>query len=179
LKTEQGKVWKFMITITQADTNIQLEQVRNLKRSYLAWQRQTHNDRLDLVEKYFDPKAFETELASLPGKFAPPAGRLLLAHYDGIPVGTVALRDLGNQICEMKSMFVESQHLGKGIGRALAEAVIQDARRIGYTKMRLDTGPRQIAAQTLYRSLGFREIQPYYELPQELAEIVIFMELSL
>jgi GNAT superfamily N-acetyltransferase len=168
-----------MIEITQANAEIQIEQVRNLKRAYLAWQRQTHNDRLDLVEKYFDPKAFETELASLPGKFAPPAGRLLLAHYDGIPVGTVALRDLGNQICEMKSMFVESQHLGKGIGRALAEAVVQEARSIGYTMMRLDTGPRQIAAQTLYRSLGFREIKPYYELPQELTEIIIFMELAL
>ena len=168
-----------MIAITQADTDIELEQVRNLKRSYLAWQRQTHNDRLDLVEKYFDPKAFELELDSLPGKFAPPAGRLLLAHYEGSPAGTVALRDLGNQICEMKNMFVESHHLGKGIGRALAEAILQEARIIGYMKMRLDTGPRQVAAQTLYRSLGFREIEPYYELPHELAEIVIFMELVL
>ena len=168
-----------MIEITQADTDIQLEQVRNLKRAYLAWQRQTYHDRLDLVDKYFDPQAFETELAALPGKFAPPSGRLLLAHYDGSPAGTVALRDLGNQICEMKSMFVQSQHLGKGIGRALAEAILQESRIIGYTKMRLDTGPRQIAAQTLYRSLGFREIQPYYELPQELTEIGIFMELTL
>ena len=168
-----------MIEITQANTHIQLEQVRDLKRAYLDWQRQVYNDRLDLVEKYFDPKAFETELASLPGKFAPPSGRLLLAHYDGIPAGTVALRDLDNQICEMKSMFVESQHLGKGIGRALAEAIIQEARIIGYTKMRLDTGPRQIAAQTLYRSLDFLEIEPYYELPHELAEKMLFMELTL
>jgi putative acetyltransferase len=168
-----------MIEITQANTDIELEQVRYLKRSYLAWQRHTYKDRLDLVEKYFDPKAFETELASLPGKFSPPAGRLLLARYEGIPAGTVALRDLGNQICEMKSMFVESQHLGKGIGRALAEAILQEARIIGYTKMRLDTGPRQIAAQSLYHSLGFQEIKPYYELPQELAGIAIFMELAL
>ncbi|HRQ38519.1 MAG TPA: GNAT family N-acetyltransferase [Chloroflexota bacterium] len=168
-----------MIEITQANTDIQLEQVRNLKRAFLAWQKQTYNDRLDLVEKYFEPKAFENELASLPGKFAPPSGRLLVAYYDGIPAGTVALRDIGNQICEMKSMFVESQHLGKSIGRFLAEAIIQEARIIGYTKMRLDTGPRQIAAQTLYRSLGFREIKPYYELPQELTEKALFMELTL
>jgi len=168
-----------MIKITQANTDIQLEQVRNLKRAYLAWQRQTYNDRLDLLEKYFDPTAFETELASLPGKFASPSGRLLLAYYTDVSAGTVALRDLGSQICEMKSMFVESQHLGKGIGRALAEAILQEARSIGYTKMRLDTGPRQIAAQTLYRSLGFRDIKPYYELPSDLAEHVIFMELAL
>jgi hypothetical protein len=108
-----------MIEITQANTDIQLGQVRSLKRAYLAWQRQTYNDRLDLVEKYFDPKAFETELASLPGMFAQPSDRLLLVNYAGIPAGTVALRDLGAQICEMKSMFVESQHLGKSIGRAL------------------------------------------------------------
>lgn len=168
-----------MITITQANTDTQLEQVRELKRAFLAWQKQTYHDRLDLVEKYFDPNVFEAELASLPGKFAPPSGRLLIAYYTGVPAGTVALRDLGNQICEMKSMFVQSQHLGKGIGRALAAALIQEAKIIGYTKMRLDTGPRQVAAQTLYRNLGFLEIEPYYDLPQEIAEKALFMELTL
>jgi GNAT superfamily N-acetyltransferase len=166
-----------MIAITQANTNLQLEQVRNLRRAFLAWQKQTYHDRLDLVAKYFDPQAFENELASLPGKFSPPSGRLLLAFYDGLPAGTVALRSIDNQICEIKSMFVASQYLGKGIGRALAEAILQEARIIGYEKMRLDTGPRQIAAQTLYQSLGFQEIKPYYELPQELAEKMLFMDL--
>jgi GNAT superfamily N-acetyltransferase len=166
-----------MVTITQANTDIQLQQVRDLKRAFLDWQRQTYHERLDLIEKYFDPKVFEDELASLPGKFAPPSGWLLLAYYDGIPAGTVALRDLGNQICEMKSMFVEPQFHGKGIGRALAEALIEQARTIGYTRMRLDTGPRQIPAQMLYRSLGFQEIEPYYELPHEMAEHMLFMEL--
>jgi GNAT superfamily N-acetyltransferase len=121
-----------MITISQAKTDLQLEQVRGLKRAFLAWQKQTYQDRLDLVQKYFDPIAFETELASLPGKFVPPLGRLLLAYYDSIPAGTVALCDFGKQICEMKSMFVASQHPGKGVGRALAEAIIQEARIIGY-----------------------------------------------
>jgi len=102
-----------------------------------------------------------------------------VAYYDDVPAGTVALRDLGDQICEMKAMFVEPQYHGKGIGRALAEALIEQARMIGYTKMRLDTGPRQIAAQTLYRSLGFQNIEPYYELPDELVAIASFMELTL
>ena len=168
-----------MITISQADTDTQLQQVRDLRRAYLAWQRQTYHERLDLLEKYFDPKALEAELASLPGKFAPPAGRLLLAYEEGIPAGTVALRELGNQICEMKSMFVEPQFHGKGIGRALAEALIEHARAVGYRSMRLDTGPRQIAAQALYRSLGFQTIEPYYELPHELVEHMFFMELIL
>ena len=168
-----------MITITQADTDTKLQQVRDLRRAYLAWQKQTYHEGLDLLEKYFDPKAFEAELAALPGKFAPPSGRLLLAYQDNIPAGIVALRDLGNQTCEMKSMYVESQYHGKGIGRALAEALIEQARKIGYTKMRLDTGPRQTPAQTLYRSLGFQNIEPYYELPHELVVNMLFMELIL
>ncbi len=165
--------------INQAGTEAQLEQVRNLKRSYLVWQKQTYHEMLDLVDKYFDPQIYEAELTSLPGEFAPPSGRLLLAYYDGVPAGTVALRDLGGLICEMKSMFVKSQFQGKGLGRALAEALIEQTRTIGYTRMRLDTGPRQMAAQMLYRSLGFQIIEPYYELPPEIAELVLFMELIL
>jgi len=168
-----------MISITQTDTDEKLQQARDLRRAYLAWQRQTYHERLDLLEKYFDPKAFEVELAGLPGRFAPPTGRLLLAYQNGIPEGTVALRPLDDQICEMKSMFVEPQYHGRGIGRALAEELITQARTIGYTKIRLDTGPRQIAAQTLYHSLGFQDIEPYYELPNELAVHMLFMELAL
>lgn len=168
-----------MITITQADTDTKLQQVRDLRRAYLAWQRQTHTDVLDLLEKYFDPQAFETELASLPGAFASPSGRLLLAYHEHIPAGTVALHSLGDQICEMKGMFVEPQYHGRGIGRALAEALIEQARMIGYIKMRLDTGYRLVAARTLYHSLGFQDIKPYYELPKELSEGMFFMELTL
>jgi len=168
-----------MITITQADTDTKLQQVRDLRRAYLTWQRQTHNDVLDLLEKYFDPQAFEAELASLPGAFASPSRRLLLAYHEHIPAGTVVLRSLGDQICEMKAIFVEPQYHGKGIGRALAEALIEQARLIGYIKMRLDTGYRLVAAHTLYHSLGFQDIKPYYELPKELSEDMFFMELTL
>ncbi len=168
-----------MIKITQAVTDSQIQQVRDLKRDYHAYQRQTYSDQLDLLEKYFDAHAFEEDLASLPGQFGPPSGRLLIASDEDAPAGTVGLRKFANQICEMKSMFVRPEHMGKGIGRALAEALIEEARTIGYTKMRLDTGPKQLAAQSLYRSLGFREIEPYYNLPQELAELGLFMELDL
>jgi len=168
-----------MITITQADNVKKLEQVRALRRGYLAWQRQTYHERLDLLEKYFDPRAVEAELAALPGDFAPPSGRLLLAYHDDFPAGTAALRDLGNQTCELKGMFVEPQYHGQGIGRALAETLIGQARKIGYEKMRLDTGPRQITAQKLYHRLGFQDIEPYYEMPNELAVHMSFMELIL
>lgn len=168
-----------MITITHANTEEFLNQVRGLKRAYLAYQKQTYSDHLELLEKYFDPQAFEEELASLPGKFAPPSGRLLIAHEDGTPAGTVGLRPFKDHICEMKSMFVDPQFMGKSIGRKLAVAIIHEARNIGYVKMRLDTGPRQTAAQSLYRSLGFQEIAPYYNLPKELADKGTFMELEL
>jgi ribosomal protein S18 acetylase RimI-like enzyme len=168
-----------MITISQAISELHLEQVRQLRRDYLAFQKQTYFDELDLLEKYFDSQVFEEELASLPGKFAPPTGRLLIAHDDGAPAGMVGLRQFKDRICEMKSMFVSPSHMGKGIGRTLAETLIEEALAIGYTKMRLDTGPRQVAAQNLYRSLGFREIEPYYNLPPEFAEKALFMELDL
>jgi len=169
-----------MITIIQATTEEQIEQVRILTRSYVAWQRDTYFEYLDLIDKYFDPKQFEAGLAALPGEYGPPAGCLLLAYYGDAPAGTAALQDLGDQICEMKSMFVDRQFQGKSLGRALGKALIEEARAIGYNKMRLETGPRQFAAHALYRSLGFQEIEPYHYIPQEFRGFgLLFMELIL
>jgi len=117
---------------------------------------------------------FKGELAALPGRYAPPDGQLLLARYDGHPVGCVALRRLGAGVCEMKRLFVQPAFRGQGIGRALAEAIIEEARRIGYKRMRLDTVLEP--AKSLYRSLGFREIPPYQHVP---IQGVVFMELDL
>lgn len=118
-------------------------------------------------------------MASLPGAYAPPTGRLLLAYCDGEVAGTVVLRDLGHHICEMKRMFVYEKICGKGIGQALAHTLIREARALGYSYMRLDTGPRHFAAQGLYRSLGFQEIPPYHEVPEDFRSMSVFMELSL
>ncbi len=117
---------------------------------------------------------FEQELASLPGRYAPPSGRLLLARCDGAFVGCVALRQIGDGLCEMKRLFVQPAFQGKGIGKALAQAIIEEARRIGYKRMRLDTVLEP--AKSLYRSLGFREIPPYQQVP---VAGVVFMELEL
>ncbi len=117
---------------------------------------------------------FEQELAGLPGRYAPPSGRLLLARRDGAFVGCVALRQIGNGVCEMKRLFVQPAFQGKGIGKALAQAIIEEARRIGYKRMRLDTVLEP--AKSLYRSLGFREIPPYQHVP---VAGVVFMELEL
>ena len=168
-----------MIKILNATTDDQLNHVRDLIRAFVAWHRQRHQADLSLIDQYFDAKAFEEELATLPGKYAPPKGRLQLALYDDQPAGCIALRELDTQICEMKRMFVYPELQGKGIGRALAETLIREAQTIGYTRMQLDTSVRQVEAQNLYRSLGFKEITPYYELPEELKSWLVFMELSL
>lgn len=122
-------------------------------------------------------QSFDKELASLPGDYAPPDGRLLLATREGVPAACVALHKLEADICEMKRLYVRPQFRGKGLGRALAERVIADARQIGYTRLRLDTvEPMMQAAVAMYRQLGFREIAPYRENPIEGA---LYMELAL
>jgi putative acetyltransferase len=108
---------------------------------------------------------FDTELRELPGEYAPPRGRLLLARIDGDAVGCVGLRPLETDVCEMKRLYVLPAHRGTGAGRALAEAVIRAGAQLGYRHMRLDTLPSMEAARALYRSLGFREIEPYRHNP--------------
>lgn len=120
---------------------------------------------------------FEHELAILPGVYVPPQGRLLLARVGGEAAGCVALRPLEPGICEMKRLWVEPGFAGAGLGRELAEAIIQAARDAGYRRMRLDTLPaRMPAAQHLYGTLGFVEIAPYYHNP---LDGVVMLELTL
>lgn len=168
-----------MITISQASTEQQYDDVRDLMRAFIAWHRERHLEEADLIDSYFDPVAFENELAMLPGEFAPPAGRLLLASEDGTPAGCVALHDLGGGICEMKRMFVYSAFHGRGLGKKLAVAIIDEAKKSGYQYMRLDTGSRQVEAQGLYTRLGFKPIEAYYDLPENLRAWLVFMELDL
>ena len=156
-----------------------LDQVRALMRAFIDWHRQRHLEDIERIDEYFDAAAFEAELAALPGKYAPPRGCLLLATQDGCPAGCVALREIDVRTCEMKRMFVYTHLHGKGVGRALAQAVIEQARAIGYQSMRLDTSIRQDEAKALYRSLGFRIIEPYYDLPENLRNWLVFMELDL
>jgi len=120
---------------------------------------------------------FDKELASLPGDYAPPQGRLLMAEYEGELAGCVALHQLEPGICEMKRLYLRPQFRGKRLGRVLADRIIAEARQIGYRRMRLDTvEPVMKDAVAMYRRIGFREIAPYCANPIAGA---LYMELQL
>jgi GNAT superfamily N-acetyltransferase len=120
---------------------------------------------------------FDQELANLPGDYAPPDGRLLLATEDDQLAGCIAMRKLEPGVCEMKRLFLRPAYRGKGLGRVLVESIIDEARKLGYTYMRLDTLPgRMDQAIALYQSIGFVEIEPYYNNPVANAK---FMQLEL
>lgn len=108
---------------------------------------------------------FETELAQLPGDYSRPRGRLLLALDDASPAGCVAMRPLADDRCEMKRLYVRPQFRATGLGRLLAERIIEEARAVGYRRMYLDTLPTMGSAMRLYESLGFRDIPPYRHNP--------------
>ncbi len=121
-------------------------------------------------------QSFDRELAALPGRYARPRGRLLLALDSATPAGCVGLRPHDDDACEMKRLYVRPAYRGSGLGRRLAQSVIEAARDMAYCRMVLDTLATMTGAQALYRSLGFREIAPYYENPIAGAA---FMELAL
>ena len=156
-----------MLNILQAETPQQIALARELMTEYAAALG------FDLCFQGFDE-----EMRALPGKYAPPAGRILLAFWDGQAAGVIAMRALEESgACEMKRLFVRPGYRGRALGRALAEKLIGEARRIGYTRMRLDTIQGKMdRAIELYRELGFREIPAYYPTP---VQETLFMELAL
>ena len=166
------------IDIRTPTTPAELDATRALIRAFVAWHRARHQQDLDLIDRYFDAAEFEEELARF-AKYSPPDGALLLASVDGRPAGCVALRRIDDTTCEMKRMFVDPAVQGAGIGRALAHSIMDEARRLGYTSMVLDTSIRQVEAQTLYRSLGFQPTEPYYDMDDDVRDWLVFMRRDL
>jgi ribosomal protein S18 acetylase RimI-like enzyme len=155
-----------IVTFAQAESTAQVAQARELFLEY------AQSLGFSLCFQNFDK-----ELADLPGDYAPPEGRLLLAEYDGQLAACVALHKLEPGICEMKRLYLRPQFRRKGLGRALADRIIADARQIGYQRMRLDTvEPVMKDAVAMYRKLGFKEVGPYR--PNPIAG-AMYMELEL
>jgi len=136
--------------IAQAETAQEIAAARELFEEYQRW------TGVDLCFQ-----GFAAELAALPGDYAPPRGRLLLARRDGEVAGCVALRDAGGGSGEMKRLYVRPQFQGAGLGRRLVEELLAAARAIGYRRLLLDTLPMMATAQALYERLGFRDIPPF------------------
>lgn len=119
---------------------------------------------------------FGRECGALPGDYAPPRGELLLALVGDEAAGCIALKPVDRETCEMKRFYLRPAFRGRGLGRELAEAIVEAARRIGYRRMRLDTLASMKAAIGIYRSIGFRVSLPYRDIPIENA---VFMELAI
>jgi putative acetyltransferase len=156
---------KQTVRVTEACSKRQVATVRRLFREY------AQGIDIDLCFQGFDQ-----ELATLPGRYGPPEGCLLLALAGAKVAGCVALRKIGEDTCEMKRLYVRPAFRRKGIGRILARAVIDAAGDRGYERMRLDTLSSMKQAIALYESLGFGRIKPYYHNPSGCA---VFMELGL
>lgn len=155
-----------MLEIIHAKTSQEVQTAKMLFKEYAEWLG---------VDLSF--QNFQEELDSMPGKYASPAGGLFIAKYDGDIAGCGAFRKLEDGVCEMKRLFVREEFRGKGIGRALAETIIAEARKTGYKKMRLDTdGQRMFKAMAIYKSMGFVEIAAYYHNPYD---GVMYFELEL
>jgi putative acetyltransferase len=154
-----------MVKIVKANAKESIETVKTLIRDY------AESLAFDL-----DFQNFDQEMDDFPGEYALPKGCLYLAMDENQPAGCVALRDLGDGICEMKRLYVKPDYRGQKIGRLLAQTVIRAARELGYERMRLDTIPSMKRANVLYKALGFKEIAPYRFNPIEGAA---FFELHL
>ena len=154
-----------MIRIENADTAELLPYVREFFVEY------SESTGVDLCFQ-----GFAQELASLPGKYARPSGRLLLAYEDDRAIGCGALRPIDRGVCEMKRLYVRPGSRGTGAGGALMQSLIRSAKKIGYQTLRLDTLPSMGTAIAIYRSHGFKEISPYCTNPVPGA---LFFELNL
>jgi putative acetyltransferase len=160
------------VEIVRAESQQHLEHIRALLCEYFRWVTEDHG--IDLGYQNV-----EAELASLPGCYAPPMGRLLLVLDGEKAAGCIAIRPMEKGVCELKRMYVRPEYRGQGLGKTLAQTVLQEARSIGYKLVRLDTADTMLPAQQLYASLGFRRARPYYDAPPDIAQRAVFMELRL
>jgi GNAT superfamily N-acetyltransferase len=167
-----------MATISQAQSQDDIDGVRELLSEYLVWATdqamELYNEIVD-VDEMLDHSMSEINL------FSPPSGRLLLAREEGVAAGVAFLKSIREDTCEIKRMYVRPVYRGKKIGRNLLNQLIQDAKEIGYSKILLDSARFMREAHSLYRSAGFKDIElyPETEMSEDFQEHMVYMELTL
>ncbi|GIK66793.1 MAG: hypothetical protein BroJett018_45870 [Chloroflexota bacterium] len=168
-----------MLTILQATTDEHIRQVQALFAEYFEFLRSEVDTHLPNPDDAPPVAGFRNEMVNLPGRYAPPDGRLLLAQVDGEAAGCVALYKFGDGVGEVKRLWARPQFRGMKVGRRLVESLIEEARQIGYTSILLSTVDKLTEAQSLYTSLGWELTEPYFDGPEEMMAHEIFMKLEL
>jgi ribosomal protein S18 acetylase RimI-like enzyme len=170
-----------MIKIMSATTEDAVEYVVKLAHEYVTWlvvAIQKHYPKLDISELTAEHD-YDDLRKKFPGDHIPPYGFLLIAEHGGAVCGCIALGKLSDDICEMRTLFVRPEFRGQGVGKKLVEALLTQARELGYRYVRLDTLGFMQSALTMYRSLGFYNIAPYRNISAALQQYVCFLELDL
>ncbi len=166
----------FDLQIVEAETPPHADHVVALLRDYVLWLRRRYVKQIDVIDAYFDEREWESELADLKGHYGAPFGGVLLALVDSVPAGCVMMRGIGEDVCEMKRLFVRPAFQGMNIARLLTQRLAKLAAERGYATMRLETGKLQTEAQALYRGMGFCRIAPYYEVSGWFKDNQLFFE---
>ena len=160
----------------RAESDADYQAFGALCRNYVDWCRDRYSDIPWLVEEVFGYQALDAELDQLSKKYGAPQGLTLLAYDGAILLGGGAFQRFGDGVCELKRVFVTDEAKGRGVGRKLTVALIDEARAAGCHTMLLDTGDRLTEARALYESLGFAYVDPYRVYPERLLPFLVFME---
>lgn len=167
------------VQIHTVESAEELAQVVALCHDFRTWLTERYPEHDWANDSFYSPARWHDLMSRLGDLHAAPEGTILIARLGDSPAGCVMLQKLERRVCEMKRLFVHPEYRGNGVGAQLCHALITKAAALGYRTMRLDTGVRHREAQALYRSLGFRPIEAYYDCPEELRELMLFMELDL
>lgn len=165
-----------MITISQVQSEDQILAAQELLREYITWWAETEPEDFAQAPTFVD---WEKDIATLPGVFIPPVGRLLLAMQDGQPAGCISLKGHDTSTAELKRLYVRPTFRGQNIGWQLVKALIEEAGQSGYQRIVLDTHTSMKKAQAIYEGFGFRVVRPPDDIPDTLKPFIVYMELSL
>jgi putative acetyltransferase len=163
------------VAIGQATSQAEIDGVRTLLREYIAWAIPLEPN----AEKAAPFQGIEEELATLPGIYAPPSGRVLAALHEGEVVGCVCLKGIDETTCEVKRLYVSPAKRGLTIGTLLVERLVEEARQCGYERIILDSHKSMTKAHAIYEAAGFQRVPAPPDFQEELKSVAIFMECNL